>query len=53
MKIEIITEEIIINPKEKELCGIIKEAKIFTKINEILTAFPYRYKIKDGKVTAL
>lgn len=53
MKIEIITEITPINQKETELCGVVQETKIYTKINEALTCFPIRYKIKNGKVTVL
>lgn len=53
MKIEIISDITPINKKETELCGVVKETRIFTKINEALTFFPIRYKIKNGMVTVL
>ena len=53
MKVEIISEITIANPKEKELCGVVQETRIFAKVNDDLTVFPIRYKIKNGMVTVL
>lgn len=53
MNIEIVTQVVPANTKEAILCGVVKEVFIYAKILDKTCIFPIRYKIKEGKVTAL